>query len=85
VVERATDWVNDTVATHGQLWDIAYRFDRPPNQVVQFRRSGASPAISAAGSDVTIAVRGGCLLHLATPADMRIQSKTCALTRSEGP
>ncbi len=35
-------WVNETVATSGQLWDIAYRFDQPPNQVVQFRRSGKS-------------------------------------------
>jgi S-formylglutathione hydrolase FrmB len=73
VVSNPTDWVNETVATDGQLWNVDYRFARPPNQVVQFRRVGSSLAISAAGSAVTI-IRGGCTVTTATPATIQMRS-----------
>ena len=31
VVSSPADWVDKTVATSGQLWDIGYRFARPPS------------------------------------------------------
>jgi S-formylglutathione hydrolase FrmB len=77
VVTHPTSWVNDTVAAHGMLWDITYRFDQPPTEVVRFRRSARSLSITAAGSPVTIATRGDCLMHTSTPATIRI-SKRCA-------
>jgi S-formylglutathione hydrolase FrmB len=77
VVTDPQYWVNDTVATSGQLWDIGYGFARPPNRVVQFRRSGSSLSIAAAGSDVTIMTNGGCVIHVATPASVQIPSKAC--------
>lgn len=70
-------WVNKTVATSGQLWDISYRFDQPPTQVVQFQQSGASLTIGAAGSGVTITTSGGCVLHTATPATVVLAMHTC--------
>jgi hypothetical protein len=77
VVTNPRAWVNDTVATSGQLWDIAYRFDQPPNQVVQFRRVGNSLSISAAGSAVRITTSLGCGIHVATPATLRITAHGC--------
>ena len=40
----ASRWVNDTVATHGQLWDLGYRFTSHPAEVVRFTRAGQPPA-----------------------------------------
>jgi S-formylglutathione hydrolase FrmB len=77
VVTNPTSWVNDTVATSGQLWDIGYHFDQPPNAVVQFRRSGSSLSVSAAGSAVTITTAGGCVIHTGTPATIPVPSHSC--------
>ncbi len=73
-------WVNDTVATDGQLWDIGYRFAAPPNTVVQFRRDGAMLSISAAGSAVTITTAKDCTVETATPAVITVPSRNCAPT-----
>jgi S-formylglutathione hydrolase FrmB len=78
VDEHPTSWVNDTVATHGKLWEFAYRFDSPPAQVVRFRRSGDQLRISAAGSPVTITTDGGCTFHLATPAEIHVPARPCS-------
>jgi S-formylglutathione hydrolase FrmB len=77
VVGHPKQWVNDTVATHGRLWDIGYRFKRHPTAVVRFTRTRKRLRISAAGSPVTITSRG-CMLRLSTPADFRIPSGGCA-------
>jgi S-formylglutathione hydrolase FrmB len=77
VITDATSWVNGTVATSGQLWDIGYRFAQPPSQVVQFRRSGDSLAISEAGSDLTITTSRGCVIHTGTPATVQIPNRGC--------
>jgi hypothetical protein len=77
VVSNPTDWVNETVATSGQLWDLGYRFAKPPNQVVQFRDVGGSLSISAAGSAATITTRGGCVIHTGTPATVLISRRSC--------
>ncbi|MGH9301728.1 MAG: alpha/beta hydrolase-fold protein, partial [Acidimicrobiales bacterium] len=68
VVAHPGSWVNDTVATSGQLWDIGYRFAQPPNRVVQFSRSASTLSISRAGSNVTITTARGCVVHSGTPA-----------------
>jgi hypothetical protein len=77
VVTNPTAWVNDTVATRGQLWDIGYRFAQPPNTVVQFRRSGSSLSVSAAGSAVTITTARGCTIHTGTPATIHVPKRGC--------
>jgi S-formylglutathione hydrolase FrmB len=81
VVADPKSWVNQTVATSGQLWDISYRFDQPPSHLVQFRQSGSSMSISAAGSDVTITTAKGCVIHTRTPATVRI-SGGCSRERA---
>jgi S-formylglutathione hydrolase FrmB len=81
VVEDPTDWVNDTVATHGQLWDIAYRFTSHPTAVVRFTRTGRRLSVSAAGTSVTLTTTRGCRLRMATPAVVRIPSRSCAPRR----
>jgi S-formylglutathione hydrolase FrmB len=74
VPTHPSSWVNDTVATTGQLWDIGYRFAKPPNRVVQFRRSGSSLTVSAAGSPVTLRTTEGCVIHTQTPASVQIRN-----------
>ncbi len=73
---RPRSWVNDTVATHGRLWGIRYRFRRPPDAVVRFHRSGRSLSVGAAGSAVTLTKRG-CTLHVTTPATVRLPKRRC--------
>jgi S-formylglutathione hydrolase FrmB len=78
VVEHPADWVNDTVATHGQLWDLGYRFASHPTAVVRFIRTGRRLQIGAAGTLVTLTTGGGCVLRLATPADVRLPTRSCS-------
>ena len=77
VVSNPSTWVNETVATSGQLWGIGYRFAQPPNQVVQFRRAGSLLSVGAAGSEVTLTTSGGCVIRARTPAAIRIPSREC--------
>jgi hypothetical protein len=77
VATKPGSWANDTVATHGQLWGIGYRFAQPPNAIVRFRRSGSSLSISAAGSSVTITTSGGCVISTPTPAIIPIPDRIC--------
>ena len=82
VAEHPANWVNQTVATHGQLWDLAYRFASHPNAVVTFTRTGRRLQISPAGTPVTLTTRSGCTLRLATPADVQIPARCSASPRA---
>jgi S-formylglutathione hydrolase FrmB len=84
VVEHPTDWVSDTVATHGQLWDIGYRFTTHPTAVVRFTRTGSRLRISAAGTSVTLTTDRGCVLRVATPATVQIPSRSRTTSRRGG-
>lgn len=75
VVDNPSSWTNRTVATRGQLWDLNYRFTRPPTRVVQFKQSGRRLSISAAGSPVTITTADGCAIRTATPARLRLPDR----------
>jgi hypothetical protein len=81
VAEHPTDWVNQTVATHGQLWDIAYRCRSHPTAVVRFTRTGRRLQITGAGTSVALTTNRGCVLRTATPANVQIPSGTCAGAR----
>jgi S-formylglutathione hydrolase FrmB len=72
VVTHSQTWTNDTVATHGQLWDIGYRFAEPPAKVVTFSRTMNRLSISDAGSSVIVTVAGGCRVHTRTPVTITI-------------
>jgi S-formylglutathione hydrolase FrmB len=81
VVEHPQKWVNETVAMHGQLWDIGYRFATHPTALVRFSRTGKRLQISAAGSAVTLRTSRGCVLRVATPTTVQVPSKRCARAR----
>ena len=72
VVSHPRSWVNETVATAGRLWDIAYRFATAPDAVVQFHRSGRSLSVAAAGSSVTLTTSRGCTITTPTPATVML-------------
>ena len=81
VAERPRTWVNDTVATHGDVWGFDYRFDAPPDRVVRFERAGRRLTVSAAGSPVTLTTDDGCVLHVATPAEIDLPVRPCERPR----
>jgi S-formylglutathione hydrolase FrmB len=76
-------WTNDTVASHGKLWDVSYRFRRAPTRVVRFHRSGDRLSISAAGSAVTLRTAGGCRLRTPTPATVRVETECRHSSRTQ--
>lgn len=85
VDEHPTSWVNDTVATHGRLWEFGYRFDAPPDRVVRFRRSGSRLSVGYAGSPVRIVTDGGCRYRIATPGSIRIPDAPCTTAAPAAP
>ena len=84
VVTDPGSWTNTTVATSGQLWDFNYRFTNPPTQVVQFKQSGTTLSISAAGSSVTITTANGCGIHTLTPATVHLPNRNLISPLSPG-
>jgi S-formylglutathione hydrolase FrmB len=70
-------WINKTVAQHGQLWDVRYDFATPPTAVARFHRVGDRLTVSAAGPNVTLTTRGGCIVRTATPATVRVPPGSC--------
>ncbi|HVU61272.1 MAG TPA: alpha/beta hydrolase-fold protein [Mycobacteriales bacterium] len=81
VVDHPRTWTNQTVATSGHLWNISYRFDRPPTAVVRFTAAYGRLTISHAGSAVTVETSGGCRIHTATPATLDLASRDCLVVR----
>jgi S-formylglutathione hydrolase FrmB len=77
VDEAPTSWVNDTVATHGELWGVRYRFAKAPDRIVRFRRAGGRLSVSAAGSAVTVTIGGRCVFEIATPATVSLPRRPC--------
>ncbi len=79
-----SSWTNDTVATGGKLWSVAYRFARAPDQVVRFHQSRSLLSISAAGSEVTVTA-GHCTVRSATPVEIDIRACHAVRGRSPSP
>jgi hypothetical protein len=77
VASSSAFWLNDTVATSGQVWDIGYRFAQPPSQVVQFQQFGTVLSISGSGSAVAITTSGGCTISSPTPARIDLSASGC--------
>ncbi len=84
IVSDPASWTNQTVATHGQLWDISYTFAKPPTAVVTFTQVGRRLTVSAAGAPVAIATSKGCTLTVATPADVRLPATRCGPAPKRG-
>jgi hypothetical protein len=82
VVTEPATWVSQTVATSGQLWDFNYRFAHPPTRIVQFRQSGSTLSISAAGSSATITMSTGCVIHTSTPATVHLPNRNLISPRA---
>jgi S-formylglutathione hydrolase FrmB len=76
VASSPWSWTDRTVATAGRLWDVGYRFDRAPTQVVEFHQVGRWLRIGAAGSGVTLTTARGCRIHRTTPATVKL-SRHC--------
>ena len=72
-VEQPATWVNDTVATRGELWGVGYRFTQPPSAVVRFTKAGSTLSVGAAGAPVTLTT-ASCSTTVPTPAKVSLTS-----------
>jgi hypothetical protein len=77
VATAPRSWVNDTVARHGQLWDIHYRFGAAPSTIVRFHRFADTLKVSDAGARLTVRTEAGCVVHTRTPATIRLPAGHC--------
>lgn len=77
-------WTNETVASSGKLWSVSYRFARAPDRVVQFRQSGSSLSVSAAGSAVTV-IDGHCTVRSPTPVEINVRTCHASVKTSRSP
>jgi S-formylglutathione hydrolase FrmB len=77
VEEHPANWVNDTVAARGRLWEFDYRFDSPPDRIVRFEQAGGRLHVSGAGTAVTLATDQGCRFHIDTPGTIRVPARPC--------
>ena len=84
VPEHPASWVNTTVATDGQLWDIGYRFTRPPDRVVRFRRAGSWLSVGEADSAVTLTTTTGCTITVETPVRIQVPAAGCDASTAGG-
>lgn len=77
VAEDPSAWVADTVADHGTLWGIGYRFAPKPDGVVRVRRSGSALSLSGARTTATLTLPGGCGATVALPATIELPVASC--------
>lgn len=79
VPERPARWAYRTVASRGQMWDLGYRFARPPETVETFALNGRR--LTAAGSGtVTIRTSAGCEFTASLPFERELP-KSCTAAR----
>jgi hypothetical protein len=77
VDEQPTSWVDDTVASHGRLWDVGYRLDPAPDGVVRFRRAGRTLGVSGARTTASLTFANGCTARVALPATVAVPALAC--------
>jgi hypothetical protein len=66
VTEQPRSWTYDTVATAGEVWGLAFRFSRPPTEVIRMQRAGDRLTVTGRGR-LTLDGPDGCALDLRLP------------------
>jgi S-formylglutathione hydrolase FrmB len=66
VTEQPRSWTYDTVATAGEVWGLAFRFSRPPTEVVHLQRTDDRLTVTGRGR-LTLDGEEGCHLDLRLP------------------
>ena len=75
VEDAPRQWIYRTITSKGRAWDLAYRFDRPPSDIVRLERRGDRLAANGAGSPrITIRSDGGCSFRATVPFERRVPS-----------
>ncbi|MEA2124301.1 MAG: hypothetical protein QOI80_1083, partial [Solirubrobacteraceae bacterium] len=78
VAQRPATWSNTTVARHGELFGVGYRFASPPAGLVRFTRTGSRLQVEGPAVPVALTTPGGCRLHGTLPLDVTLPSRRCA-------
>ena len=73
VDEDPTDWRYDTVAQTGEMWGLAFRFERPPETLESFVRHGRTLSASGGGA-VTVETADGCRFSATLPFSRELPS-----------
>lgn len=73
VENQPRDWVYRTITTKGRAWDLRYRFDRPPAEIVRLVRSGTRLSATGGGSPrIAFKSDDGCSFSEAVPFERRV-------------
>jgi S-formylglutathione hydrolase FrmB len=73
VDNRPGDWVYRTITTKGTAWDLRYRFDKPPAEIVRLVRSGDRLTATGDGSPrMAFRSDGGCRFSATVPFERRV-------------
>lgn len=85
VPEAPGRWTYRTVAQAGEMWGLAYRFERPPEAVASFSFEDGTLAADGTGT-VTIETQDGCRFSAALPFRRVLPSGCCLVStgRAEG-
>ncbi|MEA2124793.1 MAG: diacylglycerol O-acyltransferase / trehalose O-mycolyltransferase, partial [Solirubrobacteraceae bacterium] len=78
VAQRPATWANSTVARHGELFGVRYRFASPAAGLVRFTRTGARLQVEGPAVPVALTTPGGCRLNGTLPLDVTLPSRRCA-------
>lgn len=74
VPESPARWTYRTVAQRGEAWGLRYRFDRPPVELVRFRRDGSTLTATGSGR-VRIRAAGMKSLRVTLPFKRALRFK----------
>lgn len=75
VEENPRHWIYRTITRKGRAWDLAYRFDRPPSEIVRLERRGSRLSAEGEGSPrMTVRSDGGCSFSATVPFERRVPS-----------
>lgn len=73
-------WTFETSSQRGRMWDLAFRFKRPPTSVEHFRRNGRILAGRGTGT-IIVRTAGNCRFSAALPFRRKLPVRSCRRRR----
>lgn len=69
------EWTYSTVSQRGRAWNLDYRFDGPPDELITLSRDGA--VLRGEGSGDARLARGRCRIEMTLPFEVRFPARRC--------
>jgi len=81
VLDRTRFWTYRTVAQRGQMWQLSFAFDRPPDELIEFERRGKFLIARGSGR---VRIRRGRLGRCAVSAELPFQIRFTRICSRRG-